>query len=156
MTDQGIIGKANRLPWHLPEDLKHFKQTTWGKPILMGRKTYESIGRILPGRRNVILTRNENYMAPEGAEVYSSIDSALKELKDESEVFVIGGGTIYEAAFPKADRLYLTLVHRAFEGDTSFPDFNLMENFQILSRERKRSTSHGGVDFSVIVAERNT
>lgn len=122
MADNRVIGHENRLPWHLPADLKHFKQITMGKPILMGRKTFESIGRPLPGRTNIVITRDESYTA-EGCVVVHSIEAALKAA-DSEEVMVIGGAEFYQQALPHADTLYLTLVEGEFEGDTFFPELD--------------------------------
>lgn len=119
----GVIGRGNALPWHLPADLKHFKTVTMGKPVIMGRKTYESIGRPLPGRRNLVVTRNAGFSAP-GCEVLSSLDAALAECVTSEEVFVIGGAQLYADALAKADRLYVTRVVADIEGDTFFPPFD--------------------------------
>jgi len=117
----GLIGRDNALPWHLPADLQHFKRTTLGKPIVMGRKTWESLGRPLPGRHNIVLTRDPGYRA-EGATVVTSIDAALAAAGDADEVMVIGGAALYATLLPRADRLYLTRIDAAFEGDAWFPE----------------------------------
>lgn len=114
------IGVDGDMPWHLPADLKWFKRTTLGKPIIMGRKTHESIGRALPGRPNIVLTRNPEFSA-EGCTVVGSLADALAATADADEAMIIGGATLYAAALPSADRLYLTVVHATFEGDTHFP-----------------------------------
>ena len=116
----GVIGRDGALPWHLPEDLKRFKALTLGHHIVMGRKTYESIGRLLPGRTTVIVTRQRDYAVP-GAIVATSLEDAIARCAGDDEVFVIGGAEIYRAALPIADRMYLTLVQAPFEGDTKFP-----------------------------------
>jgi dihydrofolate reductase len=121
MSSNRVIGIDNRLPWHLSADLKKFKSITMGSPILMGRKTYESIGRPLPGRTNIVITRNPDYR-PSGCEVYNDIESAMVSCRNHNEIFVIGGATFYEAMLPIADSLYLTEVRRVFEGDTFFPE----------------------------------
>jgi dihydrofolate reductase len=126
MADNRVIGRDNRLPWHLPADLRHFRQLTVGKPVLMGRKTHESIGRPLPERTNIVVTRDRSYEAP-GCIVVHSIESALKAVGDREEVMVIGGMDFYRQLLPKADRLYLTLVHAAFEGDARFPELDERE-----------------------------
>ncbi len=123
MSTNRVIGRDNQLPWHLPADLKHFKQTTMGKPILMGRKTWESIGRPLPGRTNIVITRDENFEAP-GCVVVHSIDSALQAAGQQDEIMVIGGADFYCQALPRADAIYLTLVHEDFEGDVFFPELD--------------------------------
>ncbi|WP_075397473.1 dihydrofolate reductase [Domibacillus antri] len=114
--ENGLIGKDNSLPWHLPEDLKFFKNTTLGHPIVMGRKTYESIGRPLPGRENVILTGDRSYEA-EGCTIVHSADDVLAR---SEEVFVTGGAAVFKAFLPHVDRLYVTRIHHIFEGDTYF------------------------------------
>jgi len=120
-TENGVIGKGNDMPWHLPADLKHFKKTTLGHPIIIGRKTFESFGgRPLPKRRNLIITRNPDYCA-EGAEVFTSLDEALATCAGEEEVFICGGAQIYEMAYPLATRYYLTTIHATLEGDTFLP-----------------------------------
>ena len=126
MAENRVIGLDNRLPWHLPADLRHFRQVTVGKPVLMGRKTHESIGRPLPERTNIVVTRDRCYEAP-GCVVVHSIESAIKEAGGHEEVMVIGGTDFYRQLLPKADRLYLTLVHAAFEGDARFPELDECE-----------------------------
>ncbi len=123
MAVNRVIGHENRLPWHLPADLKYFKQITMGKPILMGRKTFESIGRPLPGRTNIVITRNESYTA-EGCVVVHSIEAALKAAADSEEVMVIGGAEFYRQVWPYAGTLYITRVTGEFEGDTFFPELD--------------------------------
>jgi dihydrofolate reductase len=128
-ADNNIIGKDNDMPWHLPADLAYFKKVTLGKPIIMGRKTFESIGRPLPGRRNIVISRDENYQA-EGIDSVTSVEQALA-LVDGSdgsqgaeEIMVIGGGAIYAHCLPKADRLYITHIKAAIDGDTKFPNYD--------------------------------
>ena len=128
----GVIGKNNQLPWHLPADLKHFKAVTMGKPIVMGRKTFESIGRPLPGRKNIVISRQRNFQAP-GCAVFHSIDEALASLVQESEIMVIGGANIYEQFIDKADRIYRTVVDVSVEGDVYFPE--LPSNEWVLESE---------------------
>ncbi|HHP5489799.1 TPA: type 3 dihydrofolate reductase [Aeromonas veronii] len=125
MAHDRVIGKDNQMPWHLPADLAHFKRVTLGKPVLMGRKTFESIGRPLPGRRNLVISRNPGYQA-EGIEVVGSIEAALALLAGSSveELMVIGGGHLYAEMLPSADCLYLTQIDLAVEGDTRFPAFD--------------------------------
>ncbi len=118
-----VIGADNRLLWRIPEDFAHFKRVTMGHAVIMGRKTWESIGRPLPGRKNVVITRQTGYQA-EGADVVSSLDAALDMLKDQERVFVIGGGEIYRQAMPKADHIWVTVLGQNFEGDTTFPEID--------------------------------
>lgn len=115
-----VIGRDNALPWHLPADLQHFRALTRGKPVIMGRKTHESIGRPLPKRRNIVVSRNPSYRA-EGCEVVGSLREALALAPPCEEAMVIGGASLYTEALPLADRLYITEVHGSFEGDTFFP-----------------------------------
>jgi len=123
MDRDGAIGKDGQLPWHLPADLQNFKRTTMGKPIVMGRKTHQSIGRALPGRENVVITREPGFQV-ESCSVVHSLQEALIGTGDELEVMIIGGASIYAAALPLASRIYLTEVHAAVGGDVYFPDFD--------------------------------
>jgi dihydrofolate reductase len=116
----GVIGRGGTLPWHLPEDLAHFKRSTMGHPIVMGRRTWMSLGRPLPGRRNIVVSRNAAFNAP-GAEVVTSLDAALKLVGDAPEVFVIGGVQLFEESEPRAQRILLTHIDADFAGDTYFP-----------------------------------
>ncbi|MDH3715575.1 MAG: dihydrofolate reductase [Gammaproteobacteria bacterium] len=114
------IGKNNAMPWHLSADLRYFKRTTMGKPVIMGRKTFESVGRPLPGRQNVVITRNSTWQAP-GCTVYQDLETAFAELHDLPEAFVIGGGQIYAATLHKCRRLHVTHVEADIDGDVFFP-----------------------------------
>jgi dihydrofolate reductase len=116
----GVIGRDNGMPWHLPADLAHFKRTTMGCPVIMGRRTWESIGRALPGRRNVVVSRTPGYLAP-GAEVVTSLEDAWRAVAGANEAFVIGGAQLYAQALPEADRIYLTDIAGEIAGDTLFP-----------------------------------
>jgi len=132
VADNGVIGCNNQLPWRISADLKYFKQVTLGKPIIMGRLTYESIGKPLPGRTNIVMTRDTVWQA-DGVERASDLNQALaiaKKIADDSgleEVMIIGGATIYREALPQADRLYLTRVHTEVDGDAFFPELDLSE-----------------------------
>ena len=121
MADNGIIGKDGDLPWHLPDDLKHFKAVTLGKPVIMGRRTWAEVGRPLPGRRNIVISRQADFEAS-GADVVNSLQAALDLVADQDEVMVIGGGQIYREALPLADQIWRTRVHADVAGDTRFPD----------------------------------
>jgi dihydrofolate reductase len=123
MASNRAIGLNNKMPWHLSADLKKFKKITMGAPILMGRKTYESIGRPLPGRTNIIISRNQSY-SQAGCLVFNDIDQALASCGDAKEVFVIGGSDFYQSMLPVADTLYLTQIHQEFPGDTFFPEID--------------------------------
>jgi len=118
-----VIGKNNRLPWRLPRDRRHFRELTMGKPVIMGRKTFASIGKALPGRKNIILTRDLNFRAEGGVVVHSS-GEALKSAEGSEEVMIIGGAEIYREFLPLAERMYLTLIHADFEGDAYFPKYD--------------------------------
>lgn len=129
----GVIGVNNQLPWKLPEDLKHFKEITMGHPIIMGRNTWESLGRPLPGRRNLVVTRNPSYN-PEGAEVFTSLDDAIDACSGCEKVFIIGGAQIYEQAMLMADTLVVTEVDIEVDGDAFFPEIE-SENWEEIARE---------------------
>lgn len=124
MASNRVIGADNKMPWHLSADLKRFKKITMGNPILMGRKTHESIGKALLGRINIVISRNSNFQA-QGCQVYSDISSALESFQECQEIFVIGGSSLYEMMLPQADSIYLTQIHQAFSGDTYFPEIDL-------------------------------
>lgn len=150
MDRRRLIGRDNALPWRLPEDLRHFKATTLGKPVIMGRKTWESLGRPLPGRRNIVVSRNPGYAAA-GAEVAASLAAALQLIRDDGEAFVIGGGELYRQALPLAQRMYLTEIDAAFEGDAWFPEFSADEWLEA-SREPQVGTD--GLPFAFVRYER--
>ncbi|MGB5179428.1 MAG: type 3 dihydrofolate reductase [Gammaproteobacteria bacterium] len=152
MAANGVIGQDNGLPWHLPADLKHFKQTTMGKPILMGRKTWESIGRPLPGRTNIVITRDSAYAAT-GCVVVDSIEAAIAAAGEQDEVMVIGGAELYRQVLPYADTLYLTRIHEVFNGDTRFPDISDTEWHQ-LERVDHEADEKNPYDYSFIRLER--
>ena len=158
MAQNRVIGRNNSLPWYLPEDLKYFKKITLGKPVIMGRKTYESIGKPLPGRTNIVITRNADYQA-EGIKVVNDLQAALDicesiaVIDGNHEVCVIGGAEIYRHAFPQADRLYLTQVHADVEGDTYFPEFN-WNDWQEIVREDYSAEGANPYDYSFLVLEK--
>ena len=145
----GVIGKDNQLLWHLPEDMRHFRETTRGKPVIMGRKTWESLPdafRPLPGRNNIVVSRNPAYQ-PARATLASTLNDAILKAGDAEEVFVIGGAELYRLALPIADRLYLTEIDQDFEGDASFPDIE-KSNWEEASREIPHSAS--GIRYSFV------
>lgn len=119
MSKNRVIGKNNTMPWHLPADLKHFKSVTMGKPIIMGRKTFESIGKPLPGRRNIVVTHQEKEFP--GCDVFHSLEEALKSVASEPEVMIIGGANVYAQVLPKVQRMYLTFIDLDVDGDAFFP-----------------------------------
>lgn len=149
ITSNGGIGKNNELLWHLKADLKHFKAITTGHTILMGRKTFESIGRPLPNRRNIVIS-SQNAFAIDGVEVFHSLEEALEAVKSEEEVFIIGGGEIYRQTMPLASKLYLTVVEREYEADTFFPEIDYSQ-WKELSSER---LYEGDLKFSFKAFER--
>jgi len=128
VSENSVIGKDNQLPWHLPTDMKYFKNITWGMPVIMGRKSFEALGKPLRGRRNIVITRNRNWRS-DGVTAVQTIDQAvnLATQTDAKEIYIIGGGEIFNAAMPSADRIYLTLVHGSFEGDAFFPEIKQEE-----------------------------
>jgi dihydrofolate reductase len=156
-AENGVIGRNNTLPWHLSEDLRYFKKVTLGKPIVMGRKTFESIGRPLPGRTNIVITRNPDFQAA-GVRVVASIDDALRLARDIAaadgvrEVVVIGGAEIYKAAIPRADRLYVTEVHAKVEGDAVLPQID-WQHWRETGRERFPAQDPNPYDYSFVVYE---
>jgi len=121
MSENRVIGAGNRIPWSIPSDLRRFNEITMGHPVIFGRKTFESIGRPLQGRKNIILTEQRNYRI-EGASVVHSLADALNLCSNEEEVFICGGGSLYQETISRADRIYLTEIHRVYEGDTFFPE----------------------------------
>ena len=150
MSLNRVIGKDGKLPWHLPEDLQWFKKKTLGHTIIMGRKTFESIGRVLPDRKNIIVSRRSNYRV-QGAEVFHSIEDTLDKLRsrNENEVFIIGGEEIFRKALAYTDRIYLTLINREFIGDTIFPEIPDGE-FEEVKSERHS----GAIPFTFTTLER--
>lgn len=158
LAENGVIGQDNALPWHLPNDLQHFKATTLGKPIIMGRKTWESLGRPLPGRKHIVITRQTGYEAP-GIQVVSTLDAALQlaqciALADGvEESVIIGGAEIYALALPRCDRMYLTEVHADVPGDTFFPAFDHAA-WREVQRERFVAENNNPHDYSFVVYER--
>ncbi|ANU23150.1 dihydrofolate reductase [Planococcus donghaensis] len=145
-----VIGKNNELPWHIPADLAYFKEHTIGKGIVMGRNTYESIGRPLPKRRNIVVTRNDHYEA-EGVDVVHNLSDAIQLAKEaHEEVMVIGGEQIFESVLPDADRLYITLIHQEFDGDTYFPEYG--REWKLVSESEQQISKE--VAFSYLVYER--
>lgn len=123
MTSQGLIGKNNQIPWHLPADLQRFKKITMGNPIVMGRKTFESLPSILPGRQHIVLTRNKDYHAT-GCNIVANWNEVEELVAEVTKVFVIGGADIYKYALPLAQQMYVTLVHANLEGETYFPEWD--------------------------------
>jgi len=135
VSENHVIGKDNQLPWHLPSDMKYFKNKTWAMPVVMGRKTFEALGKPLEGRTNIVITRQTDWK-PAGVEIVHSIDQAIVEATklDAKEIFIIGGAEIFSAALPSTDRIYLTLIHHNFEGDAFFPELK-QEEWKLVSNK---------------------
>lgn len=152
MDRKGVIGAGGKLPWHLPADLRRFKQITMGKPILMGRRTHESIGRPLPGRENIVITRDRGYRAP-GCTVLHDVESALAHCRDAEEIMVIGGAELYRQLLPRADRIYLTEVQAEVSGDTHFPEWKRGE-WREIAREEVRADESNRYPFALLVLDR--
>ncbi|NOR73021.1 MAG: type 3 dihydrofolate reductase [Mariprofundaceae bacterium] len=152
MDENRLIGTENRLPWKLPADMQWFRKQTMGKPVLMGRKTYESIGKPLPGRENLIMTRQQG-LAIEGCRIVHSLDEARAALPDADEIMVIGGSDIYTLLLPDAARLYCTVVHDRFEGDAWFPEYD-QEQWQQSLCEHHEADEHNRHAYSFMIYER--
>lgn len=152
ISENNAIGKNNQLLWHLPADLKHFKAITSGHPIIMGRKTYDSIGRPLPNRRNIVITRQTNLTIP-NVELVNSLQEAIALCEAENEVFVIGGAEIYKHALALTNRIYLTVVHQNYEADTFFPE--LKENeWKEIAKEYHQADEKNNVAYTFSTLER--
>ncbi|MDP3991687.1 MAG: dihydrofolate reductase [Candidatus Colwellbacteria bacterium] len=151
ISENGAIGKDNQLLWHIPGDMRRFKELTTGHVVIMGRKTYETIGKPLPNRTNIILTRDKNYSAPDCL-VVPSLEEALEKAKEieNDEIFIMGGGEIYRQAIGKAHKLYLTLVHQNFEGDVFFPDHSQFKKEVF----REEGESANGLKFTFLELEK--
>jgi len=147
MSENRVIGRENTIPWSIPSDLKRFSEITMGHPVIFGRKTFESIGRPLPGRKNIILSGQRDFRV-EGATVVHSLADALNLCGSEQEVFICGGGPLYQEAISRADRIYLTMVHGIYEGDTFFPE--IPAEFAEISREEVQEE----ISYAVIRYER--
>jgi dihydrofolate reductase len=152
MAANRVIGVENRLPWHLPEDLQHFKALTMGHHIVMGRKTYDSIGKPLPGRHTIIITRNVDYAVP-GCIAVNSIDAALIVADGDSEVFFVGGAELYAQALPLVDRMYITEIKRDFPGDAKFPQFD-SSRWNEVSREKHIANGSEPFEYHFVVYDR--
>lgn len=152
MAKDRVIGLDNKMPWHLPADLQFFKRETLGKPVIMGRKTYQSIGRPLPGRFNIVLTRDQN-LSIEGVTCVQTVEQALELVKNEAEVMVIGGATIYQQFLPQTDRLYLTFIDLEVAGDTLFPDYQATATWKEVSRESHLSDDKNPHDYQFVILE---
>jgi len=158
MAQNRVIGRNNQLPWYLPEDLKYFKRITLGKPVIMGRKTFDSIGKPLPGRTNIVVTRNRDWSF-EGVRTVDSLEAARELCENQAivdgteEAMIIGGAEIYRQAMPLADRLYLTEVHADVEGDVTFPEFDRSQ-WQEIAREDFEASGPNPYNYSFIILEK--
>ena len=158
MAQNRVIGRNNQLPWYLPEDLKYFKRITLGKPVIMGRKTFDSIGKPLPGRTNIVVTRNRDWSF-EGVRIVDSLEAARELCENQAimdgteEAMIIGGAEIYRQAMPLADRLYLTEVHADVEGDATFPEFDRSQ-WQEIAREDFEASGPNPYNYSFIILEK--
>ncbi len=153
MANDRVIGKDNQMPWHLPADFAWFKRCTMGKPVVMGRKTYESIGRPLPGRQNIVISRDSELVI-EGVTTVISIEEALKAAGSVEEVMIIGGGTIYQACLPFASKLYVTFIEANVEGDTQFPQWS--NEFQETYTETFNADEKNAYDMRFVVLEKQS
>lgn len=153
-SENNVIGRDGGLPWSLPDDLRYFKEKTLGHPVITGRKNYASIGRPLPGRTNIIVTRDAHFSA-EGCRVVHSLEDAVEVAKQEDpeEIFVMGGGEIYALALPMADRVYLTRVHAEIDGDTYFPELDSEQWAEVSTEEHVADDRHA-YDFTILVYDR--
>ena len=152
VADSGVIGRDNTLPWHLPEDLKRFKRLTMGKPIVMGRRTFESIGKPLPGRENIVVTRDTNYRH-EGVTVVHDVDGALRAAGNAPEIMVIGGAELFRALLPRAARIHLTRVHGNIEGDVLWPALD-ERTWRVVEREARSADEKHAYDMTFEVWEK--
>ncbi|MET4083824.1 dihydrofolate reductase [Pedobacter sp. UYP30] len=153
IAENYAIGKDNKLLWHMPEDTKFFKRTTSGHAVIMGRKTFDSVGKPLPNRQNIVVTRKTELEIP-GAVVVNSLASAYKAVEQpDAQIFVIGGAEIYKKALPDVQRIYLTTIHHTFDGDTFFPKLN-MDDWQEVSSETHKADEKNKYDYTFAVLER--
>ena len=153
MGGNRVIGFRNRLPWRLPADLRRFRAITMGKPVIMGRRTFESIGKPLPGRDNIVVTRNRQFR-PDGCRVFSSTDDALTACRGQPEIMVIGGASLYAQILPDARRMYLTLIQETFSGDVFFPAYDEAEWVET-DRENYAADAENPYPYSFVVMDRN-
>jgi len=151
MDENRLIGSNNDLPWHLPADLQRVKQLTTGHAIILGRKNYESIGRPLPNRKNIVITTNPDYEAP-GCIVVNSIDAAIDAAEGE-DIYIFGGARIYEQMFDLAERMYLTLIHATFEGDTWFPEYK-PGDWEVIEQQDFSADDRNKYDYSFVTLEK--
>jgi len=152
MADDRVIGLDNKMPWHLPADLQFFKRITLGKPVIMGRKTYQSIGRPLPGRQNIVLTRDKSLVI-EGVDCVQTLEQAMALVGQVDEMMIIGGATIYEQFLAQADRLYLTFIDLKTTGDTYFPDYKKVAKWKEIAREVYLKDEKNGYNYQFVTLD---
>lgn len=152
VAENNVIGRDAGLPWHLSADLRRFKQLTMGHPIVMGRRTFESLGRVLPGRTSIVISRQPNLVLPAGVLLAGSLAAALELVAREEEVFVIGGAELYATALPSADRIYLTRVHANIEGDTYFPEVD-WSKWHCIAEEAHAADEKNPIPFTFLTYE---
>lgn len=154
MDKNRVIGFNNDMPWHLPNDLRHFKNITTGHTVVMGRKTFDSIGRVLPNRKHIVLTRS-NQSFPEEVEIVRDLDSILQYAKENEseEIFIIGGGELFKQMLPYADKMYITLIEESFEGDVFFPEFAHSE-WELVEKEKGEKDEQNPYDYYFLTYER--
>ena len=153
IAKNGVIGKGNELPWNLPADLNYFRTMTKGHPVIMGARTHLSIGRLLPGRKNIVLSNDPNFQPIEGAIIAKSFKEAFEAVKDSDEVFIIGGANVYKQGLNYADRLYITEVQADVEGDILFPEFD-KNQWKEISREQRKTDKENKFDLDFVVYEK--
>lgn len=152
-AENNAIGKDNKMPWHLPNDFKYFKKNTLEHSVVMGRKTFESIGKPLPERRNIILTRDMNYSSEEEVDIANSIQEIINYCRDEREIFIIGGAEVYKQALPIADKILLTRIHTSIDGDAFFPEL-LEHQWKLVSAEKHHKDEKHAFDYTFEVYEK--
>jgi dihydrofolate reductase len=153
MSKNRVIGKGNKLPWDMPADMKHFRDLTRGKPVIMGRKTFESIGHPLPNRKNIVITSDSTFQY-EGCTVVHSIEEALHSAEETEEMMVIGGSSIYEQFLPHANRIYLTVIDQEFDGDAYFPEFD-MAQWRETEREEHPADEKNSYPYTFLTFEKS-
>ena len=152
-TENDVIGRDNSMPWHLPADLQHFKAITLGHPVLMGRRTYEAIGRPLPGRRNLVLSRSPDFTVP-GVDVVHTLEAAIAAAGDVPELMIIGGAALYTLALPRTDRVHLTRLHMTLDGDAHFPALPESQWREVSRSPRRPADERNACDMTFLVLER--
>lgn len=153
MSENNVIGRDGDMPWHISDDLKRFKRLTMGHHIIMGRRTFDSIGRLLPGRTTIVLTRQPEFKI-DGGLVANHLKEAIDFAGDDPEIFIVGGGEVYQMALPQAEKIYLTRVHTILEGDTTFPVID-WDDWQLIDSEQRRAGAKNDFDFSFQTYQRN-